>query len=165
MRPCCRWPAGSWCISDTVDRAALAEYATPVDTAAEADIGILRLATPFEERSGRFESFFHSGPLDFPPDRLAEILELLAAVPTVVVVNLERPAVLPEIAAAAAALVVDYGSTDQAVLDVLFGRELPAGRLPFQLPRSMADVLAGDLDQPHRFSDPLFDFGHGLDYP
>ena len=81
--------------SDTVDRAALVEYATPVGSAAEADIGILRLATPYEERPGRFESFFHTGPLDFPPDRLAEILKLLAAVPTVVVVNLERPAVSP----------------------------------------------------------------------
>jgi beta-glucosidase len=50
------------------------------------------------------------------------------------------------------------------VLDVLFGRAEPEGRLPFQLPRSMADVLSGDLDQPHRFADPLFDFGHGLSY-
>jgi hypothetical protein len=32
------------------------------------------------------------------------------------------------------------------------------------LPRSMADVLSGDLDEPHRFSHPLFEFGHGLDF-
>ncbi len=150
--------------STTIDRTLLNSFATVVNDPAEADFAILRLATPYEVRPGKFESFFHSGALDFPADRLSEILVLLATVPTVVVINLERPAVMPEIAEHAAALVADYGSTDTAVLDVLFGRAKPEGRLPFQLARSMADVLTGDIDQPHRFTDPLFDFGHGLEY-
>lgn len=149
---------------DSVDRELLAQYCTPVDRPADADLAILRLATPYEVRPGIFESFFHSGPLDFQPDRLAEILARLDATPTIVVINLERPAVLPEIAERATALVADYGSSDAAVLEVIFGRASPEGRLPFQLPRSMTDVLAGDLDEPHRFSDPLFDFGAGLEY-
>lgn len=148
-----------------IDDAVLFAYADVAGSVDEADVVILRLATPHDHRETTiFESSFHSGPLDFGADELARIRETLAARPTVVVQNLERPAVIPEIAAEAAALVGDFGSSDRAVLDVLFGRAEPEGRLPFQLPRSMADVLAGDLDQPHRFADPLFDFGHGLTY-
>ena len=151
--------------SRTVDASLLAEYGDVVATAAEADFAILRLATPHDHRqTTTFETFFHSGPLDFDGDELADILDLLFTVPTIVVLNLERPAVVPEIAQRAAALVAEYGSSDRAVLDVLFGRAKPEGRLPFQLPASMVDVLAGDLDEPHRFTDPLFDFGFGLSY-
>jgi beta-glucosidase-like glycosyl hydrolase len=149
-----------------IDDAVLFAYADVASSVADADVVILRLSTPHDHRQTTiFESNFHSGPLDFAADELGSIRETLAARPTVVVQNLERPAVIPEIAAEAAALVADFGSSDRAVLDVLFGRAEPEGRLPFQLPRSMADVLSGDLDQPHRFTDPLFDFGHGLSYP
>ncbi|UFS60627.1 glycoside hydrolase family 3 protein [Subtercola endophyticus] len=151
--------------STTVDDTLLAEYADVVTDPAAADFAILRLQTPHDHRqTTTFETFFHSGPLDFGDDELADVLDLLFTVPTIVVLNLERPAVVPEIAQRAAALVVEYGSTDHAVLDVLFGRANPEGRLPFQLPASMVDVLAGDLDEPHRFTDPLFDFGFGLSY-
>ncbi|KJC64298.1 glycoside hydrolase family 3 protein [Agreia bicolorata] len=157
--------AGLTVFAPDIDDAVLASYADVAASVDDADVVILRLATPHDHRQTTiFESFFHSGPLDFAVDELAQIRETLAARPTVVVQNLERPAVIPEIAAEAAALVGDFGSSDRAVLDVLFGRAEPEGRLPFQLPRSMADVLTGDLDQPHRFTDPLFDFGHGLTY-
>ncbi|SMG19014.1 glycoside hydrolase family 3 protein [Agreia pratensis] len=157
--------AGIKVFAPDIDDAVLFSYAEVASSIDDADVVILRLATPHDHRQTTiFESNFHSGPLDVPADELAQIRETLAARPTVVVQNLERPAVIPEIAAEAAALVGDFGSSDRAVLDVLFGRAEPQGRLPFQMPRSMEDVLAGDLDQPHRFTDPLFDFGHGLSY-
>ncbi|MGW3814285.1 hypothetical protein [Streptomyces sp. NPDC005046] len=68
---------------------------------------MLRLATPYERRPGLFESFFHAGSLAFPEDELKDVLRLLDAVPTLVCVNLERPAVLPEITERAAALIAD----------------------------------------------------------
>ncbi|MGP2440383.1 glycoside hydrolase family 3 C-terminal domain-containing protein, partial [Streptomyces sp. JW3] len=89
-------------------------------------------------------------------------LDLLAAVPTVVCVNLERAAVIPEIAAGAAALIADYGASDAAVLDVVFGRARAEGRLPFELPRSMAAVEASRPDVPDDTADPLFPHGAGL---
>ncbi|MFF2516434.1 glycoside hydrolase family 3 C-terminal domain-containing protein [Streptomyces sp. NPDC058086] len=98
----------------------------------------------------------------FPEDELKEILRLLDAVPTLVCVNLERPAVLPEIAARAAALVADYGASDTALLDVAFGRARAQGRLPVELPRSMAVVEASRPDVPDDTEGPVFPYGHGL---
>ncbi|MET7781139.1 MULTISPECIES: glycoside hydrolase family 3 protein [Streptomyces] len=139
-----------------------AAYGNVVPDPVDADLAVLRLRTPHEERPGLFESFFHSGSLAFPEDELKEILRLLDAVPTLVCVNLERPAVLPEIAAKAAALVADYGASDTALLDVAFGRARAQGRLPFELPRSMAAVEATRPDVPDDTEDPVFPYGHGL---
>ncbi len=145
-----------------IDPVVAADYGQIVTDPAAADLAVLRLATPFEPRPGLFESFFHSGRLDFAPERLTEILDLLAQVPTVVAIQLERPAVIPEIAQHAAALVACFGASDAALLDALSGRVAPQGRLPFQLPRSMAEVTAGRPDVPQESPNPLFPFGFGL---
>ncbi|MCX5351934.1 glycoside hydrolase family 3 C-terminal domain-containing protein [Streptomyces mirabilis] len=139
-----------------------AAYGNVVADPVDADLAVLRLRTPHEERPGLFESFFHSGSPAFPEDELKEILRLLDAVPTLVCVNLERPAVLPEIAAKAAALVADYGASDTALLDVAFGRARAQGRLPFELPRFMAAVEASRPDVPDDTEDSVFPYGHGL---
>jgi beta-glucosidase len=145
-----------------VDPAVAAGYADVVTDPAQADLAVLRLSTPYELRPGRFESFFHTRPLDFEPGRLAEILGLLAAVPTVVAIHLERPAVIPEISAAADAVLAVFGVSDAALLDVVFGDAEPRGRLPVQLPRSMDEVRGGRADVPRESADPLFDYGAGL---
>jgi beta-glucosidase len=44
------------------------------------------------------------------------------------------------------------------------GHHAPGGRLPFDLPRSMAAVEAGLSDTPFDDPDPLFRYGHGLGY-
>ncbi|MFF1676786.1 glycoside hydrolase family 3 protein [Streptomyces sp. NPDC058256] len=138
-------------------------YGNVVADPVHADLAILRLRTPHEQRPGVFESFFHSGSLAFPEDELKDILRLLDATPTLVCVNLERPAVLPEIAEKAAALVADFGASDTALLDVAFGRARAEGRLPFELPRSMAAVEASRPDVPNDTEDPVFAYGHGLE--
>ena len=145
-----------------VDPAVAAAYADVVTDPAQADLALLRVSTPYEQRPGRFESFFHAGPLDFEPGRLAEILALLSAVPTVVAIHLERPAVIPEISAAACAVLAVFGASDAALLDVVFGDAEPRGRLPIQLPRSMDAVRGGRPDVPRESADPLFDYGAGL---
>jgi beta-glucosidase len=76
----------------------------------------------------------------------------------------ERPAVIPELVAACSAVVAVFGASDEAVLDVLFGRTEPEGRLPFELPSSMAAVREQLPDVPGDSRDPLFVFGHGLRY-
>jgi len=148
-----------------MDASVAAEYLEVAASPAGADLAILRLSTPYDPRPGKFESFFHAGRLDFPPEQLSGILSLLDAVPTVVAIHLERPAVIPEIAQHAAALVAVYGASDRALLDALAGRIPPAGRLPFQLPHSMAEVEQGRPDVPQESRDPLYPFGYGLSYP
>ncbi|MEM9821922.1 MAG: glycoside hydrolase family 3 C-terminal domain-containing protein, partial [Bacteroidota bacterium] len=84
--------------------------------------------------------------------------------PTVVDIYLDRPAVIPEIAAAAAAVIAKYGASDQSVCEVLFGNTAPRGKLPFELPSSMEDVRNQKTDVPYDSENPLFNFGHGLEY-
>ncbi len=139
-----------------------ARYGTVVDTPAEADIAILRLQAPYEQRSSMFENFFHAGSLDFPEDVRAHVAEVSAAVPTVVDVFLDRPAILAPIVEAADAVVANWGSSAEALLDVLSGAVPATGRLPFDVPRSMAAVEASRPDVPFDTEDPLFRFGHGL---
>jgi beta-glucosidase len=85
--------------------------------------------------------------------------------PTVTVVYMDRPYVIPEIARDSAALVAHFGVTDQALLDVVTGAFAPVGRMPFELPSSMEAVRAQKEDVPHDSPNPLFAFGHGLTYP
>lgn len=139
-----------------------AEFGRVVTEPGLADLAVLRLRTPYEPRQNTFESSFHSGTLAFTDGQLKPILDLLDAVPTIVCANLERAAVIPEIAERAAALIADYGAGDAALLDVVFGKAEPEGRLPFELPRSMEAVRASRPDVPNDTADPVFPYGAGL---
>jgi len=144
-----------------IEPAIAAAYGTVVETPAEADVAILRINAPFEQRPGMFESFFHQGSLAFPQAEIDRITAVIDAAPTVLEVYLDRPAILTPFAGKAA-LVVDFGASGDAILDVLFGEVAPRGRLPFELPSSMAAVEANLPDVPSDTADPLFAFGHGL---
>ncbi len=142
-----------------------ADYGQVVQRVEEADLAILRLAAPYDQRDGNFlERLFHAGDLAFKPDERQRILDILAKVPTVVDIYLDRPAVIPEIAAGSAALLANFGASDAAVLDVIFGRCAPSGKLPFELPSSVEAVLKQKSDLPYDSENPLFAFGHGLTY-
>lgn len=149
-----------------IDPAVAANYAELAATPQEADFAILRVDTPWVpvETDNPFARAFHHGDLDFKGEALAELLAVCRAVPTIVVIYLDRPAVIPEISAAAAALLGEYGASDTAVLNVIFGRSAPQGRLPFELPSSMAAVRAQKPDLPHDSENPLYPFGFGLSY-
>ncbi|WKK71269.1 glycoside hydrolase family 3 N-terminal domain-containing protein [Rathayibacter oskolensis] len=56
----------------------------------------------------------------------------------------------------------DFGASGAALLDVVFGMSEARGRLPMDLPRSMAAAEARRPDVPFDTADPLFRFGHGL---
>ncbi|HRW50204.1 MAG TPA: glycoside hydrolase family 3 C-terminal domain-containing protein, partial [Caldilinea sp.] len=147
-----------------VDAAVAAEYGDVVATPDAADVAILRVDTPWVpvESDNPFARGFHHGDLDFKGEALADILALLEAMPAIVVIYLDRPAVIPEISAAAQALLADYGASDAAVLDVIFGRARAEGRLPFELPSSMDAVRRQHADVPHDSENPLYPFGAGL---
>ena len=84
--------------------------------------------------------------------------------PAIVDIYLDRPAVIPEVATRSAALIGNFGAADEAVLDLIFGRFKPSGRLPFELPSSMEAVRRQKPDLPHDSENPLYPFGHGLSY-
>jgi beta-glucosidase len=142
-------------------------YGEVVVTPAEADLAILRLQTPFQPpKAGPFAiaNMFHGGDLDFKEEELTRILHVLDQVPTIVDIYLDRPAVIPEIAEKSAALLANFGASDAALLDVVFGRAAPQGTLPFELPSSMDAVRQQKEDVPYDSENPLFPFGYGLRY-
>lgn len=145
-----------------IDAAVAAAYGEVVATPAEADLAILRIAAPYEQRASMFENFFHAGSLEFPAETVAHIREIAASVPTVVDVFLDRPAILGPVVESAAAVTGNWGAHPTALLDVLSGAAPARGRLPFDIPSSMAAVEASRPDVPFDTADPLFRFGHGL---
>ncbi len=147
-----------------VARQLVAREAVVVDRPGDADVALVRLRAPYEPRTGAVEAYFHAGCLAYPAEELAGILAVTDAVPSIVDVYLDRPAVLTEVAAHAATLLVTFGVEDGPLLDVLTGRHVPHGRLPFDLPRSMTAVETARADVPFDDPDPLFRYGHGLDY-
>ena len=149
-----------------VDPTVAAVYGEVVPTPEEADYAVVRLETPWVpiETKNTFARSFHHGDLEFKGEAKAEILTLLASVPTIVVLYLDRPAVIPEISGAARALLADYGASDSAVLDVIFGKARPGGKLPFELPSSMEAVRNQKPDVPYDSENPLYPFGFGLSY-
>jgi len=164
MEPCLPLRAGLKMYVEGIDRATASAYGQVVDSIEQADVALLRISTPYTPQTGFLRDMIHQGDLDFKGEELARLLGILARVPSVVCIHLERPAVIPEIAAQSAALLGDFGASDAAVLDVMFGRFAPTGKLPFELPSSMEAVRAQFPDVPYDSENPLFPFGHGLTY-
>ncbi len=150
---------------ENIDKNAASKYATVVDSLDEADIAVLRLQTPWKQMNGNFmEAMFHQGYLDFKEPELSRILEIVQTKPTVICMYLDRPAVMPEIANNVIGLLGEFGASDDAVLDVVFGKFNPGGKLPFELPSSMEAVEKQYEDVPFDSENPLFPFGYGLSY-
>ncbi len=149
-----------------MDPKVVAQYGTVVQTPAEADIAILRLNTPWVPVNSKnfMAQSFHHGDLDFKPKERDSILRIMKTVPTIVDIYLDRPAVFPEINAAAKGVLADFGASDAAVLDVVFGKFKPGGKLPFELPSSMEAVRNQKEDVPYDSKNPLYKFGFGLKY-
>ncbi len=149
-----------------IDAEVAAQYGTVVDKPQDADIAIIRLNTPWYPVQSEIPAakMFHHGDLDFKGTQKDSILQLLNAVPTIVDIYLDRPAVIPEISAKAKGLLADFGASDAAVLDVIFGKFKPGGHLPIELPSSMEAVRNQKEDVPYDSKDPLYRFGFGLNY-
>lgn len=103
-------------------------------------------------------------------DNILECRRAMGDKPVIVVETLSNPMVVREFEGSADALLAEFGVSRRAVLDVVFGRFAPAGRLPVQLPRDMDTVerhcedVALDLE-PHvdEFGN-AYDYGFGIGY-
>lgn len=146
-----------------LDRKAVEKFATIVSNPNEADYIILKLYTPFDPRNDYLlEQFFHQGRLHFTEEEKSEYLQLLQSKPTITVMNLERPAVIPDIDAATKALIADFDCSDEIILELIFGGFQPNGKLPFELPASVEAVEKQKEDMPYDSESPLYPFGAGI---
>ena len=145
--------------------AARAHGLVVVDDPAGADVAIIRAETPSDmlHPGYFFGSRQHEGRLNFQPgDPAYDALLRCGKTPAVMTVYMDRPAILTEVKDKAAALYADFGVSDDALLDVLTGRAKAQGRLPFELPSSMAAVAAQKSDAPHDSAHPLYAYGYSL---
>lgn len=134
-----------------------------VDTPEEAELAVVRVPAPFDPRDDLvLEAHFHQGSLDFRPGLVARLRRIAGQVPLVLDVNLERPAIITPLLEFADTILGNFGASPTALVDVLTGESAHRGRLPFDLPRSMAAVRAGRSDVPGDTVDPLFRAGDGL---
>lgn len=110
-----------------LDAAKVAKFATVVDKPEQADFAIIRIKSPSEilPKSGLLGRLMRAGDLNFKGKELEEIMELLAKVPTIVDIYIDRPPVIPEILAACKGLFADFGAHDDALLDLVFGNFNP----------------------------------------
>lgn len=139
---------------------------TPVETLEEADLAILRAAAPWRSEHlgwimGRSQ---HEGDLSFAADSpdLRAIEAAARRVPTILSVNLDRPAILTPLRDKPVALIADFGVSDLVLLRAITGQTGFTGRLPFELPSSMAAVEFQREDVPFDSARPLFPHGFGL---
>ena len=152
-----------------VDSATVVRYGfTVVSDPSRADLAIVRTGAPFQTIHPQyvFGAMMHEGDLGFRDGdkEFEEIKRIAAAVPTVLTVALDRPAILTGVKDRVSALIANFGVGDAALLDVITGAARPQGRLPFELPSSMAEVEAQRSDIPHDTAHPLYPIGFGLRY-
>jgi hypothetical protein len=97
--------------------------------------------------------------------QLDAVLKLAASgAPVVVCVDMDRPTILTEFIDQVSGVFAVFGADDSALLDVVFGKQMATGKLPFDLPSDMPSVTAQAADAAHDLEDPLFRFGFGLKY-
>ena len=120
------------------------------------------------EKSGTHEPSWGTATLEFPEDQQALLNALDAAGANVVsVVLMNRAYVLTPVVEKSDSVLLAYrpGVTvgADAVVEALYGESAITGKLPFQIPATMDQVLAQREDLPKDIVDPLFDYGFGID--
>ena len=127
---------------------------------------MIKLSSP----SGRFEAKYEmqkmlgGGPLDFTPEEIKRIKSLAKIKPVILVMSLKRPTVFSEIADVSDAIIADFQVQENILLEMIYGKFSPSGKLPFEIPSSVEAVKDQKEDLPYDSVNPLFKFGHGLNY-
>ena len=149
-----------------LDAAAFSAYAEVVDKVEDAEVIIHKFAAPFSppKGGGFLERMFHQGRLDFPEEEKQEKLALMAQKPTITVLSIDRPPVVPEINAASKAVIADFECQDEIIAELIFGQFNPSGKLPIEIPSSAEAVQNQMEDVPYDSEAPLYKYGHGLSF-
>ena len=157
-------------ILTALEQKAGADNVTYITSAEEvpADLNGVTAVVVVGEKSGTHDPAWGAATLEFPQEQV-ELINALdkAGANVVAVVVMNRAYVLTPIAEAADSVLVVYrpGVTcgAEAVADCLFGETAITGRLPFQIPASMEQVLAQREDMPKDIENPLYEYGFGID--
>lgn len=120
------------------------------------------------EASGTHEPAWGTDTLEFPQEQVELVKALKDAGANVVeVVLMNRAYVMTDMVDMADRALLAYrpGVTcgAEAIADALFGETAITGKTPFQIPRTMEQVLNQREDLPKDIQDPLFEYGFGIE--
>lgn len=120
------------------------------------------------EASGTHEPAWGTATLEFPAEQQNLLQKLDASgVNVVSVVLMNRAYVMTPVDAASDAVMIVYrpGVTAgaEAVAHALFGDCAIAGKLPWQIPATMDQVMLQREDLPKDIENPLYDYGFGIE--
>jgi beta-glucosidase len=138
-----------------------------VSTKEEADVVVLWL---IPNAGGLFSSQGSKIDLNLSVNRIdvAHVNEILNAKPTILAINYTNPWVIEEIdKGKAKSIIATFGTTQDALLDIVTGAFNPTGKMPFTTPVNQAAVETNKSDVPGHMEGPgygLFAFGQGLSY-
>jgi beta-glucosidase len=152
-----------------MDTAIAKKYARIINDPGKANLILVKVTTEAERVSfGNTSENLQEVNIQFPQKKWDEIKRLAATgVPVVVAFNLSGALVVlpPDLKTTIAASLMIFDVFDEPLLDVVFGKFNPVGRLPFELPSSMDAVRKQLEDVPFDSENPAFKFGAGLSYP
>ena len=158
---------------DGLDKNIATEFGKLVGNIEDADIVIMYIHTVFNgnQESGlnrAFDNFlstlFPNGDLNFNDEILSKVRNYSAEKDLIVVVDLNRPAILASIKDNVSGLIGTFGVEDRVIFEGLFGEFNPSGKLPFDIPSSMESVLNQKEDLPDDALNPTYRYGYGSSY-
>ena len=158
---------------DGLDKNIATEFGKLVGNIEDADIVIMYIHTVFNgnQESGlnrAFDNFlstlFPNGDLNFNDEILTKVRNYSAEKDLIVVVDLNRPAILASIKDNVSGLIGTFGVEDRVIFEGLYGEFNPSGKLPFDIPSSMESVLNQKEDLPDDALNPTYRYGYGSSY-
>ena len=159
--------------ADGFDKNIFKKYCKVTDNPKDADYIIVQLRTVFNgnQPSGIdrpidnfLSTIFPNNDLNYDDRILNKLKKYSLSSKLIVVVDLNRPAILTEVEKLSNGLIGVFGVFDEIVLEVIFGDFNPIGKLPFDIPSSMKEVNEQFSDVPDDTKNPIFKYGHGLSY-
>ena len=149
------------------------KFGDVVNKPSEADVIVMYIHTVFNgnQESGLnrvFDNFlstlFPNGDLNFNDGIKTKIKNYSKNKKLILVVDLNRPAILEDIKNSSAALIGTFGVLDEIIFEGIFGEFNPSGKLPFEIPSSMESVENQKEDLPDDTLDPTYEYGYGISY-
>lgn len=142
---------------------------------------------PYQAKTARVESIAGGDPLESSKNRsykdkwntaaneadldnVLNMRKVMGDKPVIAIVSLKNPMVMAEFEPYVDAILIEYGVTPEAVMDVLTGRFEPQGLLPIQIPQDMKTVemqkedVAFDMECYADAEGHIYDFGYGMNY-
>ena len=138
-----------------------------VDTKEQADVVLLWLSPNMGSLFNTKEGEAIELELSKTKIDIAKVNATTSAKPTIVAINYTSPWVIQEIDNQHLKTVIaTFGTTQEALLDIVSGAFKPTGKMPFSTPKSKQAVLENQSDMPGHMKPnyALFKFGEGLRY-